>query len=140
MENLFYITLKKYGCKNFFSYNLNVRDITSHYITLHYITLHYITLHYITLHYITLHYCCRRPSPNSANTNDRHFLRSCATMVASSKESSESCRSLDTVSFQCMRCLPGRRRLRGSQWSKRRGKRVWCIRVTRPSHVCVARC
>ena len=91
--------------------------------------------HVFGLFYITLHYCCRGPSPHSTNTNDRHSLRSCANTVASSKESSESCRSLDTESFQRMRCLPGRRRPRGSQRSKRRGKRVWCIRMTCPSHV-----
>ena len=43
----------------------------------------------------------------------------------------KSCRSLNTVSFQHMCCLPGWWCPRGSQWSKR----VWCIRVTCPSHV-----
>ena len=55
--------------------------------------------------------------------------------VASLMESSQSCKSLDTVPFQRMRCLPGRRHPRGSQWSKWRGKRVWCIQVTCLSHV-----
>lgn len=73
--------------------------------------------------------------PHGTNANDPHSLRSCATTVASLKESSQSCRSLDTVPFQRMRCLPGRRHPRGSQWSKWRGKRVWCIQVTCLSHV-----
>jgi len=43
-------------------------------------------------------------------------------------------------SAYCLHCLPGQRHPRGSQWSKWRAKRVWCIQVTCLSHVrCLCR-
>ena len=84
---------------------------------------YYITLHSFSLHYITA-------AVGRAHIAPTQTIATPCGPALPLFPLRRKVQSLDTVSFQRMRCLPGRRRPRGSQWRKRRGKPVWCIRVT----------